>query len=178
MDKPKSDRLNKIIAGCKAGDEASFSELVDLYARRCYGYFYRLSGDRTLSDDLLSELFVKLVEKIGSYKGGAFESWLFRVASNIFYDHLRSRQRRHKLLEAHKAELELEQQYRRPDDSDASDRLQQQLAKLDEDTRQLIVLRFYSQMSFKEMAEMRSEPIGTTLSKLHRGLKKLRQLME
>ena len=178
MDKPKTDRLIEIIAGCKDGDSESFSELLDLYARRCYGYFYRLSGDRTLSDDLLSELFVKLVEKIGSYKGGAFESWLFRVASNIFYDHLRSRQRQAKLLEAHKADLELEEQYRRRDDSDASDRLQAQLAKLDEDTRQLIVLRFYSQMSFKEMADMRAEPIGTTLSKLHRGLKKLRQLME
>ena len=178
MDKPKSDRLIEIIAGCKDGDSESFSELVDLYARRCYGYFYRLCGDRSLSDDLLGELFVKLVEKIESYKGGAFESWLFKVASNIFYDHLRSRQRQQKLLEAHKAELELEQQYARYDDGEISDKLQKQLAKLDDDTRQLIVLRFYSQMSFKEMAEMRSEPIGTTLSKLHRGLKKLRQLME
>ncbi len=178
MDKPKSDRLTGIIAGCKAGDGASFSELVDLYARRCYGYFYRLSADRTLSDDLLSELFVKLVEKIGSYKGGAFESWLFTVASNIFYDHLRNRQRQNKLLEAHRADLELEQLYRRPDDGDISDKLQTQLARLDEDTRQLIVLRFYSQMSFRELADLRSEPIGTTLSKLHRGLKKLRQMME
>jgi len=42
----------------------------------------------------------------------------------------------------------------------------------------LIILRFYSQASFKEMAAMRSEPIGTTLSKLHRGLKTLRRLME
>jgi DNA-directed RNA polymerase specialized sigma24 family protein len=40
------------------------------------------------------------------------------------------------------------------------------------------MLRFYSQASFKEIAAMRSEPIGTTLSKLHRGLKKLQKLME
>jgi DNA-directed RNA polymerase specialized sigma24 family protein len=53
-----------------------------MYAGRCYGYFYRLTGDRDLSDELLSELFIKLVEKIGSYKGGAFESWLFKIASN------------------------------------------------------------------------------------------------
>jgi RNA polymerase sigma-70 factor (ECF subfamily) len=56
--------------------------------------------------------------------------------------------------------------------------LQVQLGKLDTDTRELIMLRFYSQASFKKIAEMRSEPIGTTLSKLHRGLKKLRELME
>ena len=53
-----------------------------------------------------------------------------------------------------------------------------QLDRLDADTRELIILCFYSQASFKEIAAMRSEPIGTTLSKLHRGLKKLRELME
>ena len=40
------------------------------------------------------------------------------------------------------------------------------------------MLRFYSQLSFKEIAAMRGEPIGTTLSKVHRGLRKLRELME
>jgi RNA polymerase sigma-70 factor (ECF subfamily) len=56
--------------------------------------------------------------------------------------------------------------------------LQVQLDRLDAETRELIMLRFYSEASFKEMAAMRSEPIGTTLSKLHRGLKRLRELME
>lgn len=64
--------LERIIAGCKNGDEKSFPELVNLYARRIYGYFYRLTGNRTVSDDFLSELFVKLVERIGSYRGGGF----------------------------------------------------------------------------------------------------------
>jgi len=58
------DDLFEIIKGCKNGDNDSFSRLVDLYSRRLYGYFYRLSGNRALSDDLLSEVFVKLVKKI------------------------------------------------------------------------------------------------------------------
>ena len=61
--------------------------------------------------------------------------------------------------------------------TDMSDKLQMQLGKLDDDTAELITLRFYGEMSFKELSEMRSEPIGTTLSKVHRGLKKLRELM-
>jgi RNA polymerase sigma-70 factor (ECF subfamily) len=61
---------------------------------------------------------------------------------------------------------------------DRLDKLQVQLNRLDADTRDLILLRFYSELSFKEIAELRSEPIGTALSKLHRGLKKLRELME
>ncbi len=175
-----SVELARIIAGCKSGDADCFAQIVDLYAGRCYGYFYRLTGDRDLSDELLSELFIRLVRKIGSYKGGAFESWLFRIALNIFHDHLRGKQRRKKLLDARRTELEIEpNEAPRSDASDEQlDKLQVQLNRLDADTRELIMLRYYSQLSFKKIAEMRREPIGTALSKLHRGLKKLRELME
>ncbi len=63
-------------------------------------------------------------------------------------------------------------------DNEQIDKLQIQLTRLNTDTRELIMLRFYSELSFKEIALMRSEPIGTTLAKLHRGLKKLRELMK
>ena len=174
----KNDHLAQIITGCRRGDSESFSQLVDMYSGRCYGYFYRLTGNREVSDDLLSELFVKLVEKIKSYHGGSFENWLFRIASNLFYDYLRVKQREKKLLAYEQQQLELEKPPSRQDDSERIDKLQAQLGKLDVDTKELIMLRFYSQLSFKEIAQMRSEPIGTTLSKMHRGLKKLRKLME
>ncbi len=178
----RSVELARIIDGCKSGDADCFAQVVDRYAGRCYGYFYRLTGDRDLSDELLSELFIRLVEKIGSYKGGAFESWLFKIASNIFHDHLRGKQRRRRLLDARRAEIELEpdlNESRRSDMSeDRLDKLQLQLNRLDADTRELIMLRFHSELSFREIAELRSEPLGTALSKLHRGLKKLRALME
>ena len=174
----KKDDLAQIIIGCKNGDAECFSRVVDMYASRCYGYFYRLTGDRDISDELLSTLFVKLVEKIGSYRGGSFESWLFKIASNIFHDYLRGRQRQRKLFDQQKKQLALKITTPRHNDSERIDRLQAQLRKLDPDTRELIMLRFYSQASFKEIAKIRSEPIGTTLSKLHRGLKKLRVLME
>jgi RNA polymerase sigma-70 factor (ECF subfamily) len=177
-----SVQLARIIAGCKSGDADCFARIVDLYGGRCYGYFYRLTGDWDLSDELLSELFLRLVQKIRSYRGGAFESWLFRIALNIFHDHLRGRQRQKKLLVARRTELEMERGPTGPLRSDVSDeqldRLQSQLSRLDADTRELIMLRFYSELSFKEIAALRSEPLGTALSKLHRGLRKLRELME
>jgi RNA polymerase sigma-70 factor (ECF subfamily) len=174
----KSNDLARIITGCKSGDAESFSEAVDIYASRFYGYFYRLTGNREASDDLLSELFVKMVEKIGSFKGGYFESWLFKIASNLFYDYLRDKQRQKKSFEVRKREFESEITEAKESGSERIDKLQIQLGRLDTDTRELIMLRFYSQASFKEIAAMRSEPIGTTLSKLHRGLKKLQKLME
>ena len=174
----KSDDLAQITIGCKNGDARCFSQVVDMYSSRCYGYFYRLTGNNDISDELLSELFVKLVEKIHTYKGGSFESWLFKIASNIFHDYLRSKQRRKKLLDVRKQQLESEVTEVKQSDGEQIDKLQIQLGRLDADTRELIMLRFYSQLSFKEIAEMRSEPIGTTLAKLHRGLKKLRESME
>lgn len=174
----KSDDLAQIIIGCKNKDSKCFSQIVDMYASRCYGYFYRLTGNNDLSDELLSELFVKLVEKIGSYKGGSFEGWLFKIASNIFYDYLRGKQRREKLLDVQKKQIESQIIEPKRSDNEQIDKLQIQLRKLDTDTRELIMLRFYSQLSFKEIAVIRSEPIGTTLAKLHRGLKKLRELMK
>ncbi len=174
----EDNELSRIIVGCKAGDCQCFSRLVDIYAKRCHGYFYRLTGNVDVSDDLLSKLFVRLVEKIGSYKAGSFESWLFKVTSNIFHDYLRDKQREKRLLERRKSQLESERQNCKHCDSEKIDKLQIQLGKLDADTRELIMLRFYSQASFKEISKIRAEAIGTTLSKLHRGLKKLRKLME
>ncbi len=174
----KSDDLARIIDGCKAGSAEDFSQLVDIYASRIHGYFYRLTGNSELSDELLSELFFKLVGKIGSYKGGSFDSWLFKIATNIFHDYLRSKQRRKKLHEAQKKQLESKITEPKRSESERIDKLQIQLEKLNDDTRELIMLRYYSQLSLKEMAIIRREPIGTTLSKLHRGIKRLRELME
>jgi RNA polymerase sigma-70 factor (ECF subfamily) len=174
----KSDDLDELIVGCKNGDAKCFSKIVDLYASRFYGYFYRLTGNREISDDLLSELFVKLVEKISSYRGGSFENWVFRIASNIFHDYLRAKQRQKRLIESWKQQLKSDAKELKQSDNDELDELQKQLEKLDADTRELITLRFYSQLSFKEIAKMRSEPIGTTLSKIHRGLNKLREYMK
>jgi RNA polymerase sigma-70 factor (ECF subfamily) len=173
----KSQDLGQIIRGCKAGEAESFEKLIDVYARRCYGYFYRLTGNREVSDDLLGELFVKLVAKIGSYRGGSFESWLFKVASNVFHDHLRGKQQRRRLLEARKEQFVSESTELKQSDDRRIDELQTKLEQLDADTRELIMLRYYSELSFKELARMRAEPIGTTLAKVHRGLKKLRELM-
>ena len=174
----ESNDLARIVTGCKGGDAQCFAQIVEMFAGRCYGYFYRLTGNNDISDELLSELFVKLVEKIGSYKGGSFEGWLFKIASNIFHDYLRSKQRREKMLESQAAEIESGTIEPKQSDGELTDKLQIQLGRLDEDTRELIVLRFYSQLSFKEIAQKRAEPIGTTLAKTHRALKKLREYME
>ena len=173
----ENEKLENIIAQCKAGSPDGFTELVNLYSNRLYGYYYRLTGNSTVSDDLLSELFVKLVQKIDSYKGDCFDAWLFRVASNIFNDHLRHKMRQQKLLEQKGLSDGNSLWNENIDEVDNFDELQRLLSQLDGDTKELIVMRYYSQMSFKELAKTRNEPVGTTLSRLHRGLKRLKEQM-
>jgi RNA polymerase sigma-70 factor, ECF subfamily len=173
-----SQKLTRIIDACRQGLEEGFAQIVELYANRLYGYFYRSTGNVETSNDLLSEVFVKLVEKIGTYGGGSFDLWLFKIAANVFYDHLRLRQRHKKFLEYYKHELETDSSEAKDSDGLAADILQAQLGRIDDETRELILLRYYSGMSFKEIARLRKEPIGTVLSKVHRGLAKLRTLME
>ncbi len=175
----KQTSLNSIINGCKKGLPGDFDKLIDMYSNRCYGYFYRLTGNSAQSEDLLSELFLKLVKKIGSFKSKncSFESWLFTLAGNIFRDHLRSKYRVAKLLD-NKVEMDRLDQPPGRSERRIIDDLQIELEKLDSETRKLLMMRFYGGFNFRELAKMRSEPIGTTLSKVHRGLKKLKEQME
>jgi RNA polymerase sigma-70 factor (ECF subfamily) len=174
----KADYLSGIITGCKAGNPDAFARFIDIYSGRLYAYFFRLTAGRDISDDLLNELFTKLITKIGSFRGDCFDAWLFAIAANIFNDYLRDKHRQDKILQNRKQTLQEQNALPQPDTTILTDDLQKCLEILDPDTRELIVLRFYSQLSFKQLAELRREPIGTVLSKIHRGLKKIRQLME
>jgi len=171
-----SEQLKLLIDKCKAGQAGAFDQLIALYADRCFGFFYRLSGHRQTAEDLLSELFIKLVEKIGSWDGGSFDNWIFTIAGNLFKDSLRADYRRKRLLQE-KAE-QLQTQEESEPRNDLEDKLHWALKRLEPEIAELIMMRFYADFSFKELAKMRNEPIGTTLCKMHRGLKKLREMME
>ena len=133
---------------------------------------------------------LRLVQNLKSYDDrGRFEPWLFRIAANMVRDRIRrsrtlpptaslsgagdeddgnlAGQLPGRNLTVDAAALAEE----------ASAELQAALMKLDETTRQMVLLRHFGQMSFKEIAGWFSCPLGTVLAKVHRGLKALRQHM-
>lgn len=176
MDESK-DKIEQLVKLCKKGESDGFSQLVDIYSSRLYGYFYRLAGNRDDANELVSELFLKITEKIESCKSETFEPWLFRIASNLFTDHIRAKKRQEKMLNKMAEQCLMETPVEK-DDGELADKLTRQMQKLDAETAEIIAMRFYSGMSFEELAKMRNEPIGTCLSKVHRAIKRLRQLME
>jgi len=172
-----SEQIINIVCLAQKGDKDAFSRLVDLYSGRLYGYFYRLTYNRDDANELLSELFLKMFEKIGACRPETFEAWLFRTASNLFTDFLRTKKRREKLISHAQQDIKTEIEPEKTGDF-LTDKLTVQLRKLEPEVAEIIVMRYYSQLSFEELAKLRGEPIGTVLSKVHRGIKKLKELME
>jgi len=184
------DELTIKVNKCQQGDPEAFAWLVSEYGPRLYRYFHRFSGSGQEAEDLLQDMFVKLVEKIRNYHHrGLFEAWLFRVAANLARDRARRNQQRvsrtvslnvgpegqGSLIDTLKSVEKTASQ--RLDDKEQADRLGQALAQLSEQEREIILLRHYGGLSFKEIAEQLKIPIGTALTRVHRGLKHLKRII-
>jgi RNA polymerase sigma-70 factor (ECF subfamily) len=184
-----ADNLTKTIEAAQTGEKSALEELVDAYGPRVYGYLYRLLDDRQEAEDLLQDVFVRLVRGIGSYKHREnFDAWIFRIATNLVRDRVRRRQRRPVFvatdddIEPRAPLLGLRDSSPNPSETmerhEEIDRLGRALNRLSDDEREVIVLRHFSQLSFKEIAGLLGAPVGTVLAKAHRTLAKLRKLME
>lgn len=183
------EQLRATIASAQAGDARAYAALLDAYGKRLYGYFLRATNSHHDAEDLLGEMMLRLVKRLGSYDDrGRFEPWLFRIAANM----IRDRIRRNKSspgaisLSAETGDsAPLGDQIAGEDiaveaellASEASVELNEAMEKLEPVTRQMILLRHFGEMSYKEIAGLFACPLGTVLAKVHRGLKSLRNLM-
>jgi RNA polymerase sigma-70 factor (ECF subfamily) len=185
----EADRLRETIASAQAGSAEAYKALLDVYGPRLYGYFFRATGRHHDAEDLLGELTLRLVRQLGKYDHrGRFEPWLFRIAANMVRDRIRRRKSRPTPIS-----MSIEDDTGEPladklpgteapvdEDlvaAEMSKELHDALQSLDERTREIILLRFFGQMSFKELADTFQCPLGTVLARVHRGLKALRQIM-
>jgi len=188
--------LAELIQRAQRGDSGSFERLVDEFAGRLYGFVFRSTGSRHDAEDLTQEVFVRVVRMIRDYQHeGRFEAWLFRIAANLVRDRLRRIRRAPRVVAGADAledgtveqggaagagnapidDEAPEDTLIRAEDVDALDAA---LAKLPESEREVIMLRHFSQLPFKEIAEVLGCPLGTALARAHRGLGHLRQIME
>jgi RNA polymerase sigma factor (sigma-70 family) len=185
----ESERLRTVVASAKAGDAEAFGTLLDTYGPRLYGYFLRATGRHHDAEDLLGELMLRLVSKIEGYDDrGRFEPWVFRIAANMVRDRIRRTKAKPPPTSlsiesgtgaalAERVTAETEQVDAGLLAAEASADLHAALDKLDATTRQMILLRHFGQMSFREIAEVFECPLGTALARVHRGLRALRRLM-
>jgi len=191
----EGDALAATILGAQRGDPASFDRLVDHYAGRVFGFLYRLTGSRCDAEDLMQEVFVRVVRMISAYQHeGRFEAWLFRIAANLCRDRVRRAKRAPKQIALDdgadqdgqsqipgRSYEDVAVDHAAPDAGlvrkEDLDSLGRALQQLPEAERTVIMLRHFSQMSFKEIAEAMDTPLGTALARAHRALGRLREIM-
>ena len=182
--------MRSLIAAARAGQGEAYRGLLAAYAPRLYGYFYRATGSHHDAEDLLGDLMLRLVRRMGDYDDrGRFEPWLFSIAANLVRDRIRRSRSRPGMSSL---ESDDEEGGSLGDALPGSDRpiethmLQQELgqelsaalAMLEETSRQMVLLRHFAQLSFKEIAEIFKCPLGTVLARVHRAIKVLRTVME
>ena len=179
--------LDDLLRRARRRDPEALTRLVELYSPRVFGLLYRLTGDRHAAEDLVQETFLRVVRTIERYRHvGKFEPWLFRISANLARDHARA-SRRHappQSLEALARETELPAADGGPARASAAqsglgrDEVQRRLAgaleQLSDADREIILLRHYSELCFREIAELLAIPLGTALARAHRALKHLR----
>ncbi len=183
--------LRDLIARAQAKDADAFDALVDHFGPRLFGYLARLTGSRDQAEDLVQEVFLRVVRKIEGYRHeDLFEAWLFRIATNLVRDRIR-RQKRTPSIASIDGESEGvidavsfagRSDNGSPDRAvelrEEADRMQAALEQLPDAEREVVMMRHYSQLSFATIAEIMKTPLGTALARSHRGLAKLRALME
>jgi len=176
-----SQELADLLQAASRGDPAAWRELVARYSRRVYALAKSRCRNEDVAEEIAQSVFATVAVKIGAgeyTEVGRFESWLFRVAMNRVRDTVRKAKRR---PEARDPELLANQPQRQSEgpayDGIALGRLRDAMAELSEADREVIELRHHGGLSFKQMADVLEEPVGTLLARHHRALKKLREAL-
>lgn len=177
---------NELINLFKKGHSPALDPLVDRYQDKIYDAILYLVKDKNHADDICQDVFIKIIEtlKSGKYKEeGKFLPWAMRIAHNLCIDYFRKIKRipfiknneEDQVLEnINCTEKNIEEKLITSQNAGKAKEL---LEQLPEEQREVIVLRHFANLSFKEIAEMTGCSINTALGRMRYGLINLRKMM-
>jgi RNA polymerase sigma-70 factor, ECF subfamily len=174
-----------LVAASRRGDQDAFAQLVQRYQRRIFNLVFRILQQYDEATEITQETFLAAWQGLPSFRGEArFPTWLYRIAYNCSLKQLEHRKRDRALQAAMQAEQVLQQ----VDDSvladaelEAHDRqtmIQEQISNLPAKYRVVLVLRHLQEMTYEEMAEALTMPIGTIKTHLFRARNLLKERLE
>lgn len=183
---PMSDE--DLMSQFQAGSVEAFDILVSRYKDPLTNYIYRFVGDIKECEDLLQETFLRVYRNRHSYRRIArFSTWLYTISGNLARSEYRKRKRRRisSLQSINKNDEEYEMEV--PDETFSPDKdaestiqdfyIQEALAQIPEEFREVVVLRDVQQLSYEEIADITGLPMGTVKSRINRGRTKLQILL-
>jgi RNA polymerase sigma-70 factor, ECF subfamily len=161
--------------GERAGDEAAFSALVKEHGRAVFGVVLRRIGDRATAEDLAQETFLRAWRARGEVRSESVRGWLCAIAANVARDHLRARRRRPIEFEARFTDIPsvADDPASSAEAAETFARLRTGLQRLPANHREMFLLRERDGLSYKEIAQIMSVPIGSVMSGLARARESL-----
>lgn len=170
------------------GNNQAFDILLDRYKDKVYSYIYYIVRNDDLAEDLFQETFVKAIITIqqGRYtENGKFSAWLTRIAHNLVIDVFRQ-ERNENIISNDETEIDLFNNIKLSDETIETKLVNNQtladvrhlIDYLPDNQREVIYMRFYQDMSFKEIAEATNVSINTALGRMRYALMNLRKIAE
>jgi RNA polymerase sigma factor (sigma-70 family) len=169
------------------GDANALEDLINRHKDRIFTSIVILVKDKNLAEDIFQEVFIKIIDTLrsGSYTDeGKFLPWALRIAHNLCVDHFR-KAKRTPVVYNKSEEYDMFDNLNITEDgaegrimkSQTHEKIRQMLDLLPEDQREVIVLRHFANLSFKEIAEKTNCSINTALGRMRYGLINLRKMM-
>jgi RNA polymerase sigma-70 factor (ECF subfamily) len=179
----ENETLEAILQRASQGDEEAWRDIVERYSNRVFGLIRAQCGNSDLAEEITQSAFCTMAAKIGNYtETGRFESWLFRIAVNRLRDEMRRRKRHATPVEDEKlvgmAGAANEEEKALGSDQPEVVALREAMTQLSDADQQIVHLRHFGGLSFKQIADILDQPLGTVLARQHRALKKLKDLIE
>ncbi len=145
----------ELVASFQLGKTEEFGLLYDKYVRKIYDYIYFKTHHREIAEDLCSKTFIKCLEKLGTYQAekGSFSSWLYRIATNTVIDHYRT-QKKHADIEDAWDLASGEDLLKDVENKAKFAEVEKLLKQLKPEQRDIVMLRIWSGLSYKEIAEI------------------------
>ena len=168
------------------GDSDAFSTIVLRYKEKIFTSIYLLVKDRYLAEDFFQEVFIKVIDTLRAVKytdEGKFLPWAMRIAHNMCVDHFRKVKRTPTIKTSDDKDIFEVLNFFEPGAdqkmmaNQSHDRVRRLVDMLPEDQREVIILRHYSDLSFKEISALTNCSINTALGRMRYGLINLRKMM-
>ncbi len=184
--KPLHEALDTdLIRSFQEGNQQALEILVNRYKEKIFSSIFFLVKDKYLAEDLFQEVFIKVIDTLRSNRyneEGKFVQWALRIAHNLCVDYFR-KIKRTKIIHSDDKDI-FEMLNTSAESADTKmvqgqsySKIRTMLNELPEEQREVIVLRHFADMSFKEIAEVTNTSINTALGRMRYGLINLRKLM-
>ena len=170
-----------------AGDENALATLINRHQSKIYGFIYSKITDRDISDDIFQDTFIKVIKtlKSNSYnEEGKFLPWVMRIAHNLIIDHFRRNKKMPMFRETEEFSIFsiMSDNSMTVENQMISDQVEKDLKRLIEelpdDQKEVLQMRIYQDLSFKEISELTGVSINTALGRMRYALMNLRKVID